>query len=103
MSKNLSRRNFLKLAGVSTLAAGLGSVSAVAESAVAYDQLVAWDGEYDVVVVGSGFAGMTTAIEAAKAGANVLILEKAPEAEAGGNSRVCHQLSTARSTTWKRA
>lgn len=93
MSKNLSRRNFLKLAGVSTLAAAsMGAVSAVAESAVAYDQLVAWDGEYDVVVIGMGMAGMTAAINAANEGANVLILEKAPEAEAGGNSRVCHQL-----------
>lgn len=93
MNKHLSRRNFLKLAGVSTLAAaGMGASVSLAESAVSYDQLVAWDGEYDVVVVGSGFAGLTTAIEAAKAGANVLILEKAPEAEAGGNSRVCHQL-----------
>ena len=93
MSKNLSRRNFLKLAGVSTLAAAsMGAVSAVAESAVAYDQLVAWDGEYDVVVIGMGMAGMTAAINAANAGANVLILEKAPEGEAGGNSRVCHQL-----------
>ena len=93
MSKNLSRRNFLKLAGVSTLAAAsMGAVSAVAESAVAYDQLVAWDGEYDVVVIGMGTAGMTAAINAANEGANVLILEKAPEGEAGGNSRVCHQL-----------
>ncbi|MBQ7826556.1 MAG: FAD-dependent oxidoreductase [Clostridia bacterium] len=93
MSKNLSRRNFLKLAGVSTLAAAsMGAVSAVAESAVAYDQLVAWDGEYDVVVIGMGMAGMTAAINAANEGANVLILEKAPEGEAGGNSRVCHQL-----------
>lgn len=93
MSKNLSRRNFLKMAGISTLAAGLGvSASASAEAAAAYDQLIAWDGEYDVVVAGIGFAGIISAIEAAKAGANVLILEKAPEGEAGGNSRVCHQL-----------
>ena len=57
-----------------------------------YADTIAWDGEYDVVVVGMGMAGLTSAISAADAGANVLISEKAPEHEAGGNSRVCHQL-----------
>lgn len=50
-----------------------------------------WDREVDVVVVGYGAAGATTAITAHDAGARVLILEKAPEGEEGGNSRVCSQ------------
>jgi len=37
-----------------------------------------WDETYDVVVVGSGFAGLAAAAEAAKTGAKVLILEKMP-------------------------
>jgi hypothetical protein len=50
-----------------------------------------WDYTADVVVVGMGFAGLTTAITANDLGANVLILEKAPANHAGGNSRVCGQ------------
>ena len=50
-----------------------------------------WDREADVVVVGYGGAGAVTAITAHDAGAEVLILEKAPEGEEGGNSRVAGQ------------
>jgi succinate dehydrogenase/fumarate reductase flavoprotein subunit len=47
-----------------------------------------WDEAADVVVVGYGFAGSAVAITAHDAGAKVLLLEKAPEAHKGGNSRV---------------
>jgi len=50
-----------------------------------------WDYTADVVVVGMGFAGLSTAITASDLGANVLILEKGSQGEAGGNSRVCGQ------------
>ncbi len=43
--------------------------------------------EYDVIVVGGGNAAMCAAISAAENGAKVALLERAPEAEAGGNSR----------------
>ncbi|HET6491483.1 MAG TPA: FAD-dependent tricarballylate dehydrogenase TcuA [Burkholderiales bacterium] len=42
--------------------------------------------EVDVVVVGAGNAAMCAAFAAQDAGANVLVLERAPEAECGGNS-----------------
>ena len=42
---------------------------------------------YDVVVVGAGNAAMCAALAAHEGGARVLVLERAPEAEAGGNSR----------------
>lgn len=49
-----------------------------------------WHEEADVVVLGSGLAGTVAAIEAIDAdpGADVLLVEKNPEAKAGGNSRV---------------
>lgn len=50
-----------------------------------------WDAEYDVIVVGFGAAGAAASITAAQAGAKVLLLEKAPEGYAGGNSAVCMQ------------
>jgi fumarate reductase flavoprotein subunit len=45
-----------------------------------------WDETWDVVIIGSGFAGLAAAAEAAKAGAKVVILEKMPVY--GGNSTI---------------
>ena len=41
----------------------------------------------EVVVVGGGNAALCAALAAAEQGASVLVLERAPESEAGGNSR----------------
>lgn len=60
-----------------------------------YADTIAWDGEYDVVVVGFGGAGATSAIYAADAGASVLVTEKAPEGNEGGNTRYCMQIIVA--------
>ena len=46
--------------------------------------------ETDVVVVGAGNAAMSAAIAARENGANVIVLEKAPEAEKGGNTTFTH-------------
>jgi tricarballylate dehydrogenase len=42
----------------------------------------------EIVVVGGGNAGLVAAIEAKDAGANVLVIEKAPKKARGGNSRL---------------
>src|SRR3954467_12251267 len=46
--------------------------------------------ETDIVVVGAGNAAMCAAIAARENGVNVIVLEKAPEVEKGGNSTFTH-------------
>ena len=72
----ISRRSLLKssLGGIG-LFAGAQSVMAATPQ---------WDETVDVIVVGSGFAGLMAAYMAKKAGCEVVILEKMPSA--GGNS-----------------
>lgn len=92
---DVSRRNFVKGAALGATALGLGAGAALADETASgehtYADTIAWDAEYDVVVLGLGFAGMSSALAAADAGASVLICEKMEEGEAGGNSKVCAQ------------
>ncbi|MDP2852719.1 MAG: flavocytochrome c [Smithellaceae bacterium] len=78
--KTLSRRNFLKTTGgvAATAAAMVGGLNLLpAKAEAACDALPKkWDDTYDVVVIGSGFAGLAAAIEAKNAGANVLVIDK---------------------------
>ncbi len=98
----LSRRAFLKgsVAGVGVTAIGLLSgcssetcecpeVPAATESNAKAE--IAWDDEYDVVVVGYGAAGSNAAVAAYEQGAKVLLTEKAPEGLEGGNSQASGQ------------
>lgn len=85
--QKLSRRGMLKGAALGAGAAATSMVAAGTASASPASQAVDtdWDMEVDVLVAGSGIAGMCAAIEAAQAGAKTLLLEKAPYA--GGNSK----------------
>lgn len=78
------RRGFLRGAGAVGLAAGLSAVGAAAAAPRPQVGQPKWDEAFDVVIVGSGFAGRAAAAEAAARGARVLILEKMPIT--GGNS-----------------
>ena len=83
---DLSRRHLIQGA-VAAGAALAGSTVAVASPKQKWDEVV------DVIVIGSGFAGLAAAIEAKKAGANVVVLEKM--ATFGGNSIINGGILTA--------
>ena len=75
-TKGLTRRSFLGAAAVAGAAAGLiGGPVANAFAADPTASQIAWDQEADVLVIGSGPAGMACAATAAEQGASVIVLE----------------------------
>ncbi len=66
------------------------TVTLLAEE-LTFADTISWNAVYDVVVVGFGGAGGTSAITAADLGANVLLIDKAPEGHEGGNTRYALQ------------
>jgi succinate dehydrogenase/fumarate reductase flavoprotein subunit len=86
-----SRRDFLKTAATGAGSVALAEFGSTEAGAAQFDQVRKWDLEAGVVVLGTGAAGLMTAITAYDQGTDVLILEKAPEAHAGGNTRVSGQ------------
>ncbi len=86
--KDVSRRSFLKTAGGAAAVAGLalGGLAGSAKEVEAAKEALPkkWDQTADIVVVGSGFAGLAAAIEARNAGTSVIVIDKMPVH--GGNS-----------------
>ena len=77
--QEISRRNFMKIGAAGALALAASSASATQNA-----KDVKFDEEYDVVVIGSGFAGSMATLQALKRGKKVLMIEKM--GRAGGNS-----------------
>ena len=73
------QRNFMKIGAAGALALATSSASATQNA-----KDVKFDEEYDVVVIGSGFAGSMATLQALKRGKKVLMIEKM--GRAGGNS-----------------
>ena len=84
-----SRRYFLKTTATEMGSAALAELGAAKAGATQLNQVKKWDYEAGVVVLGTGAAGLVTAMTAHDQWADVLILEKAPEAHAGGDILEC--------------
>lgn len=79
----ISRRTFLRGVGLGAGALTVGGLSRV-EAALLPKP--AQSETCDVVVIGTGLAGMAAAVQAQEAGAKVIVLEKMPADKVGGNS-----------------
>jgi flavocytochrome c len=80
--ETLSRRDALKFGALGAGLAVFGASNAFAAAPLEKD--VKFDEEYDVIVIGTGFAGLAAAAKAAERGLSVLVLEKM--GRIGGNS-----------------
>ena len=80
--KGMNRRDFITMTSLGLGAAAVGAGFKVGEAAAEVPKK--WDRQADVLVVGTGYAGLAAAIEVHDAGAKVVIFEKMPTI--GGNS-----------------
>jgi len=81
----VSRREFIKGIGIGAGVLTLGQFTLVEAALLPKG---AKTEKYNVVVVGTGLAGMSAALVARTAGANVVVLEKMPNGQDGGNSKI---------------
>ncbi|NTW28243.1 MAG: FAD-binding protein [Coriobacteriia bacterium] len=92
-NREVSRRDFLTGAAVVTAGVAATSLIGCSKKTAAAYLPEKWDGEADIVVVGTGGAGLAAAITAQKENlGSVLVLEAAPKGQEGGNTRVCSQI-----------
>ena len=73
MEKIMKRRSLFKVSAFSAFA-----ISSTAAHALTLNPSQKWDGEYDVIIVGAGGAGLGCAIETTDRKLKTLILEKMP-------------------------
>lgn len=80
---DMSRRSFVKMGAAAS--AGILAFGSTAATAAAIDnKSVKYDEEYDVVIIGSGYAAMAAGVTAAEKGLKVCVVEKM--GRVGGNS-----------------
>jgi len=83
--KKMTRRQFLKKTGIGVGAIALGQTS---RAALAHLPKGVSQEKHDVVVIGTGLAGLSAAMEARMNGADVIILEKVSMSHSGGDSKL---------------
>jgi succinate dehydrogenase/fumarate reductase flavoprotein subunit len=87
IENQVSRRKFLKGAAVAAPTVAAANVlTAWSQTSTQIPQK--WDKEADVVILGTGFAGLSASITVTDAGSKALVLEKMPQQHEGGNSKV---------------
>ena len=96
----LKRRDFLKGAVASVVTAGALSAAPASAQVLCSDDKIKWDETQDLVVIGSGFAGLTAAVHAKLNGGNPIIFEK--RSMLGGNSVLSTAWLNAAETTIQR-
>ena len=97
-NQEISRRNFLALGSMAALAGGAASLAACAPSNASSDDDKKADEvsaevkpadetmECDIAIVGAGGAGVWAAVEACRAGKNVIVIEKGQDVGVGNGA-----------------
>jgi len=80
-ANRLNRRKILTGIGIGGATLATGTQAALLPAGIRTEK-------HDVVVIGTGTAGLIAALQAKQDGANVVAIEKTPEASSGGDSRM---------------
>lgn len=86
ISKSFSRRQFLKGLGVGAGVLSVGGYFSLADAEL-YPKADRSE-KHGVVVIGTGLSGFCAALQAKSDGADVVIIDKVPESQSGGSSRL---------------
>jgi flavocytochrome c len=86
MPKQIGRREFVKYGLVAGAGLGVSQLPVIAVRAAEFVGSLPRTEPFDVIVVGTGMAGMSAVVSAAENGAKVVLLDKQQQALAGGSS-----------------
>jgi flavocytochrome c len=88
MSSKIGRREFFRYGAIVGGALGLSHLRVTRVNAAEYVGNAPRSETFDVIVVGTGLAGMSAAVSAAETGGKIVLLDKQQQALAGGSSAV---------------